>query len=362
MSSHFIALSDLHLGYDHTLLGTRDAQENLAEMLADLCSGETDRLILNGDTFEGCVPYTAGQVDDCGYSPAMADAGRNFFEAIASKVRIRDLIIVWGNHDYAVWKKLAADCGVSTFTNNCRDDVVLQKGGHVLGGAGAFLDDVIGPARSNLGLIKSAYPNYILGSGWPYLVFHHGHFLDDLVLGQDPEIEYEALRLLTGHGRPDVNINDELTLEALHTKTDAFIASTWELNSKARQLEWSMIRRSEKNPKCSFYPTCVPGALPVPSTEPQDPQLGHRAPWYANLLTADPTTPPPIGPLDTPSYLFIGHDHAGGFADFTGMDGAAWKYVNTGGWTNDRGSNAVHGHVTVWLKDEMAPSIHCVAV
>jgi hypothetical protein len=364
MASHFVALSDLHLGYDNSVLNDHGAQEHLAGEIAKLCEGETDRLILNGDAFEACVPRGAGTYDPAGFTPFVASCARGFFEAILTNINVESLIIVWGNHDYALWKRLAASCGVPTFTNLTKGDILLQHDGQDLPGATSFLDDLIGPGRLNFSRIRSAYPNYILGRYWPYLAFHHGHFLDDLVIGQDEEARYIGLRMLTGVGRPAVNVNDDETVKSIHDKTDAFVAATWEYNSKARELEWAMIRRLQTQPtQCSYFPEDkAPSELLVATVEPFGGDLGKNALWYANVLMADDTTPAPLGRTDDPSYLFVGHDHRGGFKHLVGMDGRAWQIVNTGGWTNDGGGPHVHGHVTLWAKNEDTPSVHCISV
>jgi len=364
MPAHFIALSDLHLGYDNSCLTDPKTHANLAAALADLCGGETDRLVLNGDAFEGCVPRDAGTYDPAGHNSVMAACARSFFSALLDRIDIQSLIIVWGNHDYAMWRRLASACGVSTFTNSTRGDLLLQHDGSDLPGAAGFLNDVVGPARSKLARVRSAYPNYVLGRYWPYLVFHHGHFLDDLVIGQDEDAKYLGLRVLTGAGHPGVNVHGDETVKSLHDKTEAFISATWEYNSRAREVEWAMIRRlQDQPPNCSYYPTANPPAsLLVPPAEPFGPAPSKYLLWYANVLMADDTTPPPFGNPTDPSYLFLGHDHRGGFADVKAMDDRPWKIVNTGGWTNDGGGPAVHGHATVWNKDKNAPEVHCVRV
>ena len=364
MSSYFVALSDLHLGYDNSIISDQVAQERLAVEIAKLCGGSTDRLILNGDAFEGCVPRDAGTHDPAGYSPHMAACARNFFGSMLNHIDIGSLIIIWGNHDYAMWKHLAASCGVSTFTNLTKGDVLLQCDKQDLRGATSFLDDVIGPNRHKLSRIRSAYPNYTIGRYWPYMTFHHGHFMDDLILGQDSEAEYLGLRVLTGVGRPDVNVHDDETVKSIHDKTEAFIAATWEFDSRAREIEWAMIRRLQTgHSQCSYYPkTPAPAEQLVSLTEPFCSGLSKNAAWYANVLMTDSTTPAPLGQADAPSYLFVGHDHQGGFKNLPGMDGRYWKLVNTGGWTNDGDGPAVHGHVVLWSKNEAAPAVHCIRV
>ena len=364
MSTHFVAISDLHLGYDNSVLNDHGAQEHLASEIARLCDGETDRLILNGDTFEACVPRGSGTYDPAGFTPFMASCARGFFEALLTNLTIESLIIVWGNHDYALWKRLASTCGVPSFTNLTKGDILLQHDGQTLPGAAAFLDDVIGPGRLKFARIRSAYPNYHLGRYWPYLSFHHGHLLDDLILGREDEAKYLGLRVLTGVGRPNVNVEGDETIKSICDKTESFIASTWEYNSRARELEWAMLRRMQSQPSpCSYYPAeKAPSNQPVATVEPFSDGLGKNALWYANVLMADSTTPTPIGRADAPSYLFLGHDHRGGFKNLSAMDNRPWRVINTGGWTTDGGNSAIHGHVTLWAKNEDAPSVHCVRV
>ena len=364
MPTHFVVLSDLHLGYDNSVLNDSEAQIHLASEIAKLCNGATDRLILNGDTFEACVPHNAGIYNSAGFNPFMISCAQSFFTALLSHISIRDLIIVWGNHDFSLWKKIAAACQLSPFTNLSKNDVLLQCNGVTLPGASANLDELIGPQRLKLSSIRSAYPNFILGHDYPYLAFHHGHFLDNLVLGQDAEAKYIGLLALTGVGRPKVNVNDDETVKSLYDKTEAFVAATWEPNSRARSLEWAMLRRMQpQTSRCAFYPSSpAPSSNPIDPSEPFNDTLGSNVLWYANLLMTDTTAPSPIGPATAPAYLFLGHDHLGGFKDIVAMDNHPWKIVNTGGWTNDGGEPKVHGHVTVWSENANEPLVHCVHI
>jgi len=361
MSSHFIALSDLHLGYDRSVLNDLAAQRNLANELAMVCSGQADRLILNGDCFEACVPRDAGEHDRYGYPPSMATAARSFFEEITSRIKIESLILVWGNHDYAMWKRLASSCGVPVFTNNLKGDVLLQRDSEVIRGANSFVEDVIGPASKKFFRIRSAYPNYVLGRYWPYLVFHHGHLLDDLVLGiNHNDATYLALRLLMGEGRPSVNVGGEETIESIHRKTEAFIAAMWKYNSNVREEEWALIRRGSKGKRCPNFPHEEGSSRKMVVGEEQEDHLGRVAPWYVSTLMADPTTPGAIGPIAHPSYLFIGHDHGGGSMDISTLDNRPWKVINSGGWTADGGCHEPHAHVVVWNKCDDGPISVCV--
>ena len=67
MATQLVALSDLHLGYDCSVLNDPAVQDRVIDAIADLCGGTTDRLVLNGDCFEACVPKDAGQHDISGF-------------------------------------------------------------------------------------------------------------------------------------------------------------------------------------------------------------------------------------------------------------------------------------------------------
>ena len=361
MPATFIALSDLHLGYELSVLDDTAAQSRVVAALADLCHGSTDRLILNGDCFEACVPRDAGKYDPAGFSPHMAETARSFFGKLTNKIRVESLVILWGNHDYALWKRVAASCGVKTYTNGTRGDVLLQHDGQVLPGAAPFLNDVLGGAAASFARVRSAYPNYVLGRYWPYLAFHHGHFLDGLVIGQESEAKYLGLRVLTGQGRPPVIVGGDETVLSIHQKTEAFVAALWDYNSRAREIEWAIIRRGDARIVCPSYPALDVASGKV-APEPFYDDLGKYAEWYVNVLMADDTTPPPIGSSAMPSYLFVGHDHLGGARDVVGMDGKLWRVVDTGGWTSDNEHRGLHCHATIWLPDENTPAAYCLRV
>ena len=363
MPAHFVALSDLHLGYDCSVLNDPAAQDLLVGAIADLCGGAADRLVLNGDCFEACVPRDAGQHDVAGFPPSMAVAARSFFQKFTDKIVCSSLVLLWGNHDYCMWQRLASSCGIGTFTNNLKGDVLLQHERQTLPGAEGFLDDVIGPARWKFLRIRSAYPNYVLGRYWPYVVFHHGHLLDRLILGWQPGIDYLALKILIGEGSPKVSRDGDETIESIHRKTEPFISAMWRFNCKARAEEWAFLRRGEKSHVCAFHPAEMDSFVSKNiDYEIQGDQLGLQAEWYATTLLMDATTPGTIGPANVPGYLFIGHDHDGGREDLMGPDGHIMKLINLGGWTADRNEESLHTHVSVWSEDVDKPSVHCVKV
>jgi hypothetical protein len=336
------------------------AQEHVVNQLESLCNGSTDRLILTGDCFEGCVPKDAGSFDPEGFSPFVSEVSRSFFEKLTGKIKIESLIILWGNHDYSMWKKIATHCSLNPFTNNVKGDVLLQYNGEMLPGSDHFLRDLIGPARFKFGRIRAAYPNYTIGRYWPYITFHHGHLLDDLILGQDSAAKYFGLKVLTGIGRPDINLNDPNTILDLHKKSEPLMAALYDYNSHERQTQWSLIRSGSDFAKCWSYPADVFHPAVVSHSEKQQNGLGSHLEWYVNTLMSDPTTPAPLGDASMPSYLFIGHDHYGGYKDVSGLDNHPWKIVNLGGWTGDGGCVSPHCHAAIWPHDKNEPTTFCL--
>ena len=111
MPAHYVCLSDMHLGYEKSVLNDPAAQDHLVDQIAKLCGGATDRLILNGDCFEGCVPIEAGQHDAADSIPPWPGSARSFFQRFTDKIHTTSLVIFWGNHDYCLWQKVAASCG-----------------------------------------------------------------------------------------------------------------------------------------------------------------------------------------------------------------------------------------------------------
>ena len=115
-------------------------------------------------------------------------ASRNFFSYLFSKIAIKNVVWVPGNHDLSLWKQLT-------------QQLVTPYEGVVLEDAKSL--DLL----SNLTLINDhretcfrvSYPIFrdvSVGDDYPMLLFTHGHLLDPLVRGLDPYEEYLALGAL----------------------------------------------------------------------------------------------------------------------------------------------------------------------
>jgi hypothetical protein len=352
-ASHFVCVSDLHLGYDKSFLTDPASHARVASEVAQVAGGSARRLVLNGDCLEACVPARVGEHDAAG------------FPALLGKLLVEEIVIVWGNHDFCLWQRLAQACGQPVFTNDMSADVCLLNRGHVLPGAEPFLADVLGPSALKLAKVTSAYPNYVLGRQWPFVVFHHGHLLDRMVLGWDDAVDYLALRLLIGRGAPRVSPDGDDSLAEICRETSPFISAMWRYNSEARAAAWQVMRRFGRRQSCPYYPPrdgagAGEGVVGLLGAEKQGDGLGAQAKWYLDVLATDSTTPAILGPASAPSYFFVGHDHGGGDMDVQGFDGHDWKLVNTGGWTRDNDESAPHAHVVAWGTGADAPSTYCV--
>lgn len=356
MAAHFVAMSDLHLGYDRTVWDDPRAYDRVAGAVAELCGGSTQYLVLDGDAFEACVPARVGEWDAARFPAATAEASRTFFAALTSRVRVEQLVLVWGNHDSCLQERVEA--GSSPGPGSV---LSLGQGASVAPSAEEFLADFFGPSGGTFSRIRTSYPNFQLsplGEGGPLVVFHHGHLLDRLVLGWDPEVDYLALDLLVGGGRPRVSRED--TVWAVACATRRFILAMWELNSRTRAEEWQVLRRLQDRHACAYYPD-GPSSFTLVGAEVQGPGTGAQVPWYLTASAPEFPYPPPVSP-EPAGYFVVGHDHAGGNVDIGLVAGRRWRLLNLGGWTTDRGETKPHSHVVVWDEGEQEPSLYSLRV
>jgi hypothetical protein len=309
--------------------------------------GALNRLILNGDCFEGCVPKDAGScLGNTRISPFTSQVSQSFFKLLIDRVDLNELVIVPGNHDWAIWRDLVHSVGFVTGLRPLNADFLA---------ASSVIDGLVGPSnKAKIAKTVISYPAYFLGSQWPYCAFHHGHFLDDLVIGQGSAEEYHALAVIGTKDRPAVNLDDNETLSSLSKSTDSFLNGLWWPNSKARALAWAMFRRDSANLHCNG----MPGSEGLASNTTKNLE------WFINVLMADSLAPFPNKTNSSSlGYLFVGHDHVGGEGTVEGPDGFVFKVINTGGWTDDGGKGIVpHGHLVMWEKGATEPIVETVKV
>lgn len=356
MAAHFVAMSDTHLGYDRAVWSDPRAYDRVAGAVADLCGGSTRYLVLDGDAFEACVPARVGEYDAAGFPAATAEASRSFFAALTSRVKVEQLVVVWGNHDFCLQERVEA--GPSPGSGAV---LSLNHGSVVTPSAAKFLVDFLGYSGGTFNEVQTAYPNFQLsplGKDGPLVVFHHGHLLDELVLGWDPEVDYLGLDVVVGGGRPRVDHED--TAWAVACATRRFISAMWALNSKSRAEEWQVLRRLQDLHVCGYYPA-GPSGFTLVGAEAQGPGIGGQVPWYLTASAPEFPYPQPASP-EPSGYFVVGHDHAGGNVDIGLVAGRRWRLLNLGGWTTDRGEAEPHSHVAVWVQGEQEPSLYSVRV
>jgi hypothetical protein len=320
--SNFIVLSDTHLGYDRSKLNTPEAQDYLASQIAQVSGGEVYKLILNGDFFEGCIPKDAELIGDDMISPFTLQTCQSFFKILTSRVKIRDLHIVPGNHDYAYWRDLIK-------TENSS------------------------PLSMSLAILGVPPPNYTYLHFPVYAFsncyFHHGHFLDDLIIGQKSKVEYDALELIEMPPRPNINLKKDNSLDYITEATDEFVAKMWAPNSRIREVEWDLLRKDDPRLHCQL----------TPDTEPFQAQNGHNLLWFIDMMVESYGVEEPS--FTVPNYLFLGHDHYGGHTEVTSSYGDKFKVINTGGWTDDGNKGITpHAHIVSW--EEGAPEPQVTAI
>ena len=354
MTIPFIAVSDTHFGYDRSILNDFSALSNLAESLGDICKHKVNRLILNGDIWEICVPKDVG--DDgpvSGITPYTASVSKDFFSILGDYLDVQEVVIIPGNHDYTLWRQATYNNAPDNNKGPCPTfDLRSTRIGRTI------LASLLGPSSGLYPKVTLAYPTYFLGGQWPYCAFHHGHLLDDLIIGQAADAEYTALSALGVKQRPPVVLDGQETLSSLSLKTDNFLSSLWASNSPARSAMWALIRRDDTR---AFCPSVPQEGYSEVQLETFENDLGKNLRWFIDLLTVDSHSPTPIGDKNHPSYLFVGHDHLGGMAEMGGPDGYKWTVINTGGWTQD-GEGPPHGHAVVWDNELHAPKVFAIRV
>src|SRR5262249_3575828 len=122
--------------------------------------GRLRRLVLGGDIFEMSTPESMD---------AVRQKARFFFQQARSRFQIDEVIWVPGNHDYT---PLRTHLPQVTVTD-----------GRGVPAPQAFVDEFFGPGWSVP--VRVAYPHLLLraaGAGQVWVI-HHGHYMDDLVLG-----------------------------------------------------------------------------------------------------------------------------------------------------------------------------------
>lgn len=364
-----MCLSDLHLGDARSVLSSPKTCREVAWRMALLAGEpgpggerpECDTLILNGDVWEECVPSGMGDELPPGalFEEAVLEASRAFFGAVLDAVDVRRIVWVPGNHDLCLWHLYSRMLGpgfssITSYGGHCHD-VKDERWRRVFG-------TLLG---REVAAHTTAYPLFVetpWAGGFPHLAFTHGHLLDPLVRGLEPDLVYLALRAI-GCRQPRVpaDLREVNSAAEIALVTDHFSLALWERYSR-RDHAFSnyVLRRLNDSRSCPLQEATSPGqvAAVTQASDPSSPRDGLLAqvPWFLDVLVADPGLPSPVGELRThnpgptyeqPSCLVYGHDHQGGSRVVT-SSGVPYAAVDAGGWTSEHDGHHPHSHVLVW--------------
>jgi hypothetical protein len=357
-----LCLSDLHLGDPRSTLSNPEVAAVVATQLAELSGGEVAELVLNGDVWEECVP---GNMDDRtnGIATSVLHSSQTFFGKLFNKIEVEKVVYVPGNHDLSLWRWY------------CRTHLGLPSTCTLY--AGMQVDRKAWPWSVLLGSscssdLFASYPIFRdggVGADYPLLVFTHGHLLDPLVRGCDPEAEYVALAVL-GCRRP-APPPDLTRISALAEAVEDFCSSLWTRYSRRDNAFFNYVMRRVDCPQsCQWQDTFLKNDVydmqsPGYSRQDQPPSNQGRlgdVPWFLDLLLGDPDLPSPVGKIgeglvggecrlqpafSRPSCLVYGHDHLAARRTIFAC-GVPFTAVGSGGWTSEHDGHLPHSHVLVW--------------
>ncbi len=368
-----LQISDFHLGDPRSTLGNPDVAAEVVRQIARISGGQIGKLIVAGDAHEECVPGGLNRLHD-GVAVSVLEASRGFFGLLYDEVDVGETVVVPGNHDLCTWV---------WYCDQTRSDYVTTY-------TGRQVDPAAWPWRHlypGTNVLTFGYPIYwdeSPGSAddYPIHVVTHGHLMDPLVLGWDPEYEYAALAAL-GCERPQVSRSDNPLLSQLGTVTRRFVTGLWSRYSPRDYAYANYVMRRLVHPQsCAYqrlpglpgdyYDLSYPGQnLDFPSRDAapagQDYVMGNL-PWFLDCILTDPRLPSPVGSLrqgnpapaalTKPSCLTRGHDHLGTFRTVV-AGGVPWVDASSGGWTSEFDGHLPHAHSLVWKEPgQIVPEVY----
>jgi hypothetical protein len=371
-----LCMSDLHLGDGRSTLSNPEIADQVVAALEQASGGEIGTLILNGDVWEECVPAALSVLED-GLAKSTLDASNRFLGQLICRVKIGKIVVLAGNHDLSLWrwynsslKVKDPNLEISPYTG-CPVNPSDWPWSKLLcyEGSGKAYD----------GQLIYSYPLYwdtSVGFDYPMLIFTHGHLHDPLVLGQDSEAEYVALKGL-GCSRPSIPENLP-SVGALARAVDSFVLSLWQRYSERDYVYANHVMRRLNHPQTCQWQNIYNGdgfhlTGSGESLDQPPPGQGYigNVPAFLSLLIMDPALPSPVGTLGgklggkplgpaftNPSCLVFGHDHLG-TRRMMAHWGVPWYVVDSGGWTSEYNGHLPHCHVLIWNKNEDVVPVSC---
>lgn len=389
-----LCLSDLHLGDARSVLSHGTIADDVVLYIKGLAAGpeggdrpKVGTLVLNGDIWEECVP--SGMVklapEDI-FQPAVLNASIHFFGRLFSALDIGRVVWVPGNHDRSLWQMWCKwtqnhfheddfryqPSAITPYTGVVAD-MLTEDRWHSLFG---YLFD-----RAKVASFEVSYPAFVAkpyADNFPFILWTHGHLLDPLVRGQEPDVVYLGLRAL-GCPRPHVPVDarDIDSVRQIAELTDDFTLKLWERYSERDWVYSNKIMRRLDHPhSCPLNQPCPaagPQTLGVSRVwEGSDPFAasdGQMAsvPWFLDVVIADPGLPTPVGNLRPqadssafikPSCICFGHDHLGS-QRMISSSGVPFFAADSGGWTSEYDGHRPHSHVLIWRGEgDIIPEIY----
>lgn len=325
-------LSDLHLGEPYGLLRDQGVPPVL-DLIQHHGEGQLRRLVLCGDVFEMSTPESMD---------AVASAARMFFGQARARLHLGEVVWVPGNHDHSLLREHLPQ--------------VLVTDGAGVPAPRSLIDRLFGPGCDVP--VRVAYPHLQLfcpRSGKNFII-HHGHLMDDLVLGRstwDRISAHVSARLTGTLFKPSAVDLDRLRLDEVEALARPTLEKIWRHHDDARNLQteaWDLLRRTTRYAPCHGAPdaqeSCDEAALMPPGYAANAPRyLGaaRRTPGYRGAGEERALT------------LLFGHTHSGGSAAGE-LSGVPYRALNLGGWVPElrptRDGHKAHTHVYL-LNDDL---------
>lgn len=344
--AHIVCLSDIHFGEPYSLLWRPDLPIYAGKMVGYLSGGRIDKLILAGDIWELAAP----EEPDAAFPVAKA-----FFHALTGDqghgVDLPEVVWVPGNHDHELWshycrqtnKSLDALNGWTLWDGGDASDDTAQ---HLL--SNMFGNDVL----DRINKITVFNPFYIERLNKASVVFHHGHYFDNMILGKTGLDDFKArfTSLVAGAWvAPNAPLSavDAADLEA---RCAPFIDAVWGRMTDRQTLKtqaWEFLTRFRQWPSCTTKgATETPQFARLGDLEQQFevPGEADNIRWFLRSFVFKNNPPP------DPVSLVYGHVHRGGMFDLD-VDARKVRCFNTGGWITSHKGTVPHTHVVMIDED-----------
>lgn len=321
-----VVLSDLHFGEPYNLAHDQGVPPIL-NLIKAHARGRVRRLVLAGDIFEMSTPESMELV---------RRQARFFFKEARGRFQMDEIVWVPGNHDYTLFRRHFP----RALTTDPRGEAAPKE----------LVEEYFGEGFPVP--VRVAYPHLLLraprqGRAW---VIHHGHYLDDIVLGQSARDRARAFFSALGGGSlvqvQPVPMDGSLSLPQIEERVRPLLEGIWCHHADPNNFQnevWDLVRR------WGDYISCL---RPEPGLELRDEEsailndhdLG-RATFYLRALQRDAQQA--LAPGESVTLVF-GHTHGGGI-HLGSFEGRPLRLLNLGGWIPGekptRAGRQAHTHV-----------------